>query len=207
MKNTLATVFAVAALSLTAVGAASAGDLKDTTYKLNVLSGPLDFSVSADNKGATNLEVGVTAFDHKIGVVDANARFALGAPLNAAAGDVYVRGEYNANWKAAPQLDVYGQVGVQYNTTSNFKKGNTDLDMYVGTKYTFNSEVAVFGELGQSWNASSKMASNGAYAQIGVPFTPMAMSNMTITPSVIHTFNKPATKDMTRLNLDLTFRF
>lgn len=196
----------ILALSVLAFGAtaAMAEDFKNNTFGVTVTSGMVDFNIDAGEDGLTNLEVGLTGFDHNIGAAAANVRFALGTSLDAA-NDVYLRGEYNVTYQLAEKTSLYGSAAVEYATNTKLDDGNLFADPSVGVYHQVTDKVAVFGEVGYTWDISEDWARQGGYAEVGMPV--VVAQNVVLTPSVVYTFDAPATEDAANLNLDLAIKF
>lgn len=103
-------LFAIPALTLalttTAVTAQTAENvIKDTTLSITAIAGPMDFTLEGNRDNVTELEVGLSTFDHSYGGVDAAVRFALGTDLRGS-DTLYGRVEYNFGSEVADSLII-----------------------------------------------------------------------------------------------------
>lgn len=179
-----------------------AEDFDTTSFTVEVVSGDLDFTVDGDVDGFNQLEVGLTSLDHSYGIVDANVRLSFGTDL-VAADTVFFRGEYNAYAFVDESLTLYGIMGVQYTTDTSFEDGIWTIDPSAGAQYQITDEVAIFGEVGYTWDASNDMESLGGYVEAGLPFG--LTDSVTLTPSIVRTFDTAV--DETNVNIELSFQF
>jgi hypothetical protein len=172
--KTLATAMTVVMLSATA---ALAENFENTTFAVEATSGALDVTVDANADGLTNVEVGVTA-----GVV----RLALGTDL-LDADTLTATAEYAVVMSVTDSLAAYGTAQVAYATTTDFQDGDWSMNPSVGLEFQVTNAVAVYGEVGYSWDVSTDMDRLGGYVEFGVPFA--VTSAVTLTPSVARSFD------------------
>jgi hypothetical protein len=202
MKLFAISAFAIA-LTTTAASAQTASNvLEDTTLSVTALSGPLDFTIEGDRDGATELEVGLTTFDHSYGNVDAALRFAIGTDLRGS-DNLYGRVEYNFGTEVAANLVVYGSAAVQYTTDTKLNNGLWTFDPSLGASYAITDTVGVFAEVGYTWELNQTKRDLGGYVEVGVPFA--VTDSLYITPSVSRTFRTGANE--TSAHLNLTYQF
>jgi hypothetical protein len=179
MKNVL---FALAAIfTMTFATVASAENFKNNTFSLTALSGALDFTLDGNEDGLTDATAGVGLFAHTVGAFDADVRVAFTYNLDSSA--VGVRGEYGIGGEIAADLVVYGVAAVEY-VTSATDLGNGDflLDPTAGVAYHINDRVAVFAEVGYTWDMSDSFERLGGSVEVGVPFS--VTDGITVTPSI-----------------------
>lgn len=148
-------LFAIPALTLalttTAVTAQTAENvIKDTTLSITAIAGPMDFTLEGNRDSVTELEVGLSTFEHSYGGVDASVRFALGTDLRGN-DTLYGRVEYNFGSEVADSLTVYGSAAVQYETDAKLKGGLWTFDPSLGVSYGVTDRVGVFAEVGYTW--------------------------------------------------------
>jgi len=195
MKTFLTTTAMVMAMAT----ASFAADFDTTTFGVNITSGALDFSIDASETDVTGLEVGVTALEHNVGVVDAAVRVALGTEF----GDtVYTRAEYVATTLVADGFLLYGDLGAQVTTDTAFEGAVWLVDATAGVVYTVTPAVGVYVEAANAWDASADFADLGGATAVGVNFDFGA--NLTVTPSVSRGFETGAD---TNARLEATIRF
>jgi hypothetical protein len=193
----------VAALATTTVSAQTAQNvIKDTTLSVTAIAGPLDFTIEGNRNGATELEVGFSAFDHSYGGVDAGLRFALGTDLGSAS-DLYARIEYNFGSEVVENLAIYGSAALQYETDTELSSGVIVFDPSVGASYAITSRVGIFAEVGYAWELNNAKADRGGYVEVGVPFA--VTEQLYVTPSVSRSFRTGANETAAHLNLTIQF--
>jgi hypothetical protein len=198
MKTTIATI----ALMFGTATSAMANDFDNATFGLTVNSGMMDFTVDANQNALTDFEVGVTGLAHSLGSADAEVRAALNYNLDA--DTIGLRGEYNLAMAVADQTVAYGTVGLEYTTANNnLSNGDFSFDPSVGVTYTLNDQISVFGEVGYTWNISNDWSRTGGYLEVGVPVT--VASKVTLTPSLVRTFDDGLESTNAKLSLNLTF--
>jgi hypothetical protein len=198
MKTTITTI----ALMFGTATSAMANDFDNATFGLTVNSGMMDFTVDANQNALTDFEVGVTGLAHSLGSADAEVRAALNYNLDA--DTIGLRGEYNLAMAVADQTVAYGTVGLEYTTTNNnLSNGDFSFDPSVGVTYTLNDQISVFGEVGYTWNISNDWSRTGGYLEVGVPVT--VASKVTLTPSLVRTFDDGLESTNAKLSLNLTF--
>jgi len=198
MKTTIATI----ALMFGTATSAMANDFDNATFGLTVNSGMMDFTVDANQNALTDFEVGVTGLVHSLGSADAEVRAALNYNLDA--DTIGLRGEYNLAMAVADQTVAYGTVGLEYTTANNnLSNGDFSFDPSVGVTYTLNDQISVFGEVGYTWNISNDWSRTGGYLEVGVPVT--VASKVTLTPSLVRTFDDGLESTNAKLSLNLTF--
>jgi hypothetical protein len=201
MKNVF---FALAAIfTLAFAPTANASDnFNNNTLSFTAVSGALDFTLDANRNGLTEAEVGAVVFRHSLGGFDADVRAALRYNLDS--GDIALRGEYGIGGEVATNVVVYGVAAVEYVTSqTNLRGGDFHFNPSVGAAYHFTDRVALFGEVGYTWDISNSWNSLGGYVEVGVPFS--VTNNLTVTPSVVRQFH---TGDNSyQLNLGVAFTF
>ena len=200
-------LFAISAIALAlttnAITAQTAEDvIKDTTLSVTVLTGPLDFTLEGNRDNVTELEVGLSAFDHSYGGVDAAVRFALGTDLRGS-DSLYGRVEYNFGSEVVDSLAVYGSAAVQYDTNTKLESGLWTFDPSLGVSYGVTDRVAVFAEVGYTWELNQTRRDLGGYVKVGVPFA--VTDSLYVTPSVSRTFRTD--DNTTAAHMNLTYQF
>ncbi len=176
--------------------------LKDTTLSVTAIAGPLDFTIEGNRDGATELEVGLSAFDHSYGGVDATLRFVLGTDLRGK-DIVFGRVEYVFGSEVADSTFVYGTAAVQYDTNTKFESGTVLFDPTLGASYGLTDRIAVFAEVGYTWELNQGKRDLGGSVEVGVPFA--VTDQLYLTPSVARTFRTD--DNATSANLNLTYQF
>jgi hypothetical protein len=198
MKTTITTI----ALMFGTATSAMANDFDNATFGLTVNSGMMDFTVDANQNALTDFEVGVTGLAHSLGSADAEVRAALNYNLDA--DTIGLRGEYNLAIAVADQTVAYGTVGLEYSTANNnLSSGDFSFDPSVGVTYTLNDQISVFGEVGYTWNISNDWSRTSGYLEVGVPVT--VASKVTLTPSLVRSFDDGLESTNAKLSLNLTF--
>jgi hypothetical protein len=201
MKKIFTTAAAIVALSATTAHAAD--DWDNTTYGVEMISGPLDFSIDVDNDGLTDVEVGYTALEYNIGEnVESNVRFALSTGIREE-DDVAVIGQYNISMMATPSLLIYGTAEVAYATDSGFSDGDWLVEPSAGAAYSITDTVAVYGEVGYTWDMSNDFDQLGGYVEVGLPVA--VTDAIVVTPSVSQSFGTD--NDVANFRLEATFMF
>lgn len=193
----IASIFAA-----TIATAAAADDFDNNTFEVTLNSGALDFALDADEAGLTDFEVGVSGLAHKVGAANANVRGAF--TYNLDADTIGIRGEYNVWGNIAAKTDAYGTAAVEYKTVeTDLSNGDFFFDPSVGIQYIINEKVAVFGEVGYTWNMDDDWSKEGGYVEIGLPVT--VARDVTITPSLIRGIDDGA--EETNMNVALALAF
>jgi len=175
--------------------------LKDTTVSVTAISGALDFTLEGNRNGATNLGVGLSAFDHSYGPINAGLRFALETDLDEA-DSLSARAEYSLGTDIAGG-SVYGIAAVQYDTNTKFESGTVLFDPTVGASYGLTDRIAVFAEVGYTWELNQGKRDLGGSVEVGVPFA--VTDQLNLTPSIARAFRTG--DNTTSANLNLTFQF
>jgi hypothetical protein len=187
-----------AALSTTAI---YANTLEDTNVTIMMTAGALDVTVDGARDGATNLEFGVSVFEHSFSNIGADVRLAFGTNLNTS-DDLYGRVEYNLITEGPAGLTIYGSAAVQYDTNTRFNTFDWAFDPSVGASYDLGV-AGVYAEVGYTWALDGNYTDLGGYVEVGVPFN--LASNISVTPSVSRTIGSGANE--TTANLGLAFNF
>jgi len=198
MKTFITAVIIAAAAST----AAYAEDWKNTTMEINMVSGPLDFSIEANQDNFTDLEFGYTFYEHTYGGVDADIRFALGTNARNADNLTFL-GQYNMSTVVGNNFELYGTAEIAYVSSADLDDESWMFRPETGVMFNVNDKVSVFGEVGYSWNMSDDFADEGGYVQIGMPFH--ATDSMTITPSIVQTFD--VADESANFRLEASFNF
>jgi hypothetical protein len=188
--------------ALFAAPAFAGDDWENTAVEMEMTSGPLDFTIGSNDKDFTSVEVGYTPFAYTVGTVDADVRFALVTNLNNA-DTMTLLAQYNASTAVTYGLVVYGTTEVAYTANTSFENGDWSIEPSVGVHYTFADVVGVYGEVGYTWSDNNTFNQEGGYAEIGVPVA--VSENMTLTPSVIQTFD--TTHNTANAKIVVSFNF
>jgi hypothetical protein len=198
MKTFLTTT----AVAMTLATASFAADFQNNTADVVITSGVLDFAVSADSAGITDLEVGATGFKHSLGVFDADIRAEVS--YNLPADTIGLRAEYNLQWLAAQRTAVYGTAAVQYTTTdTDLGNGDFYFEPSIGVAHSLNDRVGVFGEVGYTWDISNDWARNGGYVEIGAPIA--ITDSVSLVPSIVRGFDDGVNQTNVNLSVQLSF--
>lgn len=197
MKKILTTI----AFMTTFATASFADNFNNTSFGMNIVSGPADVLIDGTEHQFTNLEVGVTMLPYAIGSADADLRFALGSNLDT--DDVYLLGEHNVTYRVTSDLSLYGTTAVAYDTDTRFNSDQWFLSPYAGVNYNVYKGVSVYGETGYTWGMSNDFSGAGGYVEAGVPFA--LNETYTLTPSITRTFD--TMNDETNFRLETTIRF
>lgn len=200
-------IFVISTLALTlttgSVSAQSVGTiLENTNLSFTGLSGPFDFTLEGNRNGATEVEIGMSAFEHSYNGVDAELRFAFGSNLRGA-DTMYGLVEYNFGSEVVSDFEVYGTAAVRYDTNTNLSSGLWTFEPSVGATYDLTSDVSVFAEVGYSWELNQAQSDLGGYVEVGVPFA--VNDSFLVTPSVSRTFRTG--NDQTTAHLNFTYQF
>jgi hypothetical protein len=191
---TTATIFSLVATS------ATSQDWEQTSYGIEMISGPIDFSIDLDDDGLTNVEVGYTAFQYSNGEsVNSDVRFALAVDED----DATLIGQYNVFNNINPDFMVYGTLEVAYETDTSFSDGTWLIAPSAGAAHSVSEGIAVYGEVGYTWNMSDDVG-RGGYVEIGLPIA-SRRGNVIVTPSITQTFDTP--NDAASFRLETTFLF
>jgi len=203
MNNLFVVATLTTALSVASASAQSIEDtLQDTTVSVTAMSGPLDFSIEGTRDGATELEVGISAFGHSFAGVDADLRFALGTDLDTA-DTLYARAEYNVATEVLGALTSYGVAAVQYDTNTELKDGTWTFDPTAGAVYGITDAVSVFAEVNYTWELNKASRDLGGSFEVGMPFA--VTDQLQVTPSIARSFN--TANEVTSAHLNLAFQF
>lgn len=196
--------FAIAAFvtAMTATAVTANETLKDTAVSVTAIAGPLDFNVEGNRDGVTELEAGLTVFDHSYGGVDAAVRFALGTDVRGT-DSLYGRVEYNFGSEVTDSIAVYGSIATQYDTNTKLESGLWTFDPTLGAAYGLTDRVSVFAEVGYAWELNQGKRDLGGVVEVGVPVA--VTDSLYVTPSVSRTFRTDAND--TAANLNLTYQF
>ena len=196
--------FAIAAFvtAMTATAVTANETLKDTSLSVTAISGPLDFNVEGNRDGVTELETGLTVFDHSYGGVDAAVRFALGTDVRGT-DSLYGRVEYNFVSEVTDRIAVYGSIATQYDTNTKLESGLWTFDPTLGAAYGLTDRVSVFAEVGYAWELNQGKRDLGGVVEVGVPVA--VTDSLYVTPSVSRTFRTDAND--TAANLNFTYQF
>ena len=196
--------FAIAAFvtAMTATAVTANETLKDTAVSVTAIAGPLDFNVEGNRDGVTELEAGLTVFDHSYGGVDAAVRFALGTDVRGT-DSLYGRVEYNFGSEVTDSIAVYGSIATQYDTNTKLESGLWTFDPTLGAAYGLTDRVSVFAEVGYACELNQGKRDLGGVVEVGIPVA--VTDSLYITPSVSRTFRTDAND--TAANLNLTYQF
>ena len=200
-------IFAIPALMLALITTTATAQntetvLRNATVSATGISGPVDFTLEANRRNITELEIGLTAFEHSYSGVEAALRFALGTDLR---GDdtLYGRVEYNFTSDVADSLSLYGSAAIQYDTDTRLGGGQWLFDPSVGVSYDLSDHVAVFAEIGYIWELNRGRNDLGGRVEVGLPIA--VSDSLYITPSVSRTFRTD--DNTTAAHLNLTYQF
>ena len=197
-------LFAIAAFvtAMTATAATANETLKDTAVSVTAIAGPLDFNVEGNRDGVTELEAGLSVFDHSYGGVDAAVRFALGTDVRGT-DSLYGRVEYNFGSEVTDSIAVYGSIATQYDTNTKLEGGLWTFDPTLGAAYGLTDRVSVFAEVGYTWELNQTKRDLGGIVEVGIPVA--VTDSLYVTPSISRTFRTDANE--TAANLNLTYQF
>lgn len=201
--KTFALGLALAAVTSTA--AVAEGNWENNTFGVTMISGPLDFSIDANEDGATDLEVGYTPFTFEIGSVDADVRFAVGTNLSTS-DEVTALVQLNASTIFADNFMAYGTAEVSYLTSTEFADMDDGLWTFspsAGVAYAVTDVVGVYGEVGYNWDMSNDWNRLGGYGEVGLPVS--VSDTVTITPSISRTFD--VENEATNFRIEATLSF
>ena len=191
MKTTILAM--VAAFGLTA-GAASADDFDNTVASVTAEFSRYDLTIEGtEDDSYTELSFGANI----VGGLDMSV-------THYHAVDAYGIGlDYTATTQVGA-VEVWGVAEVEYVALDgDLDGGDFFATPTVGAGYDVTNAVTVWSEVGYTWNASESFDRVGGVAEVGVDFT--LAENVTLTPSVVRTFDTGA--DESQLNLNLTFNF
>lgn len=191
MKTTILAM--VAAFGLTA-GAASADDFDNTVGSVTAEFGRYDVTIQGnEDSGYTDLSFGANI----VGGLDMSA-------THYHAVDAYGLGvDYTATTQVGA-VAVWGVAEVEYVAPEgDLDGGDFFATPTIGAGYDVTDSVTAWSEVGYTWNASESFDRVGGVAEVGVDFT--LAENVTLTPSVVRTFDTDVNES--QLNLNLTFNF
>ena len=191
MKTTILAM--VAAFGLTA-GTASADDFDNTTASVTAEFGRYDLTIEgSEDNGYTELSFGANI----VGGLDMSATHYHSA-------DAYGLGLDYTMTTQVGAVAVWGVAEVEYIAPEgDFGDGDFFATPTVGAGYDITDAVTAWSEVGYTWNASESFDRVGGVAEVGVDFT--LADNVTLTPSIVRTFDTAA--DNTQAHIGLSFSF
>ena len=195
-KILLATALVVAA------SAAFADNFDANQVNTTVNSGILSFSLGTVAGELTTVGTSATVAAYSIGNVNTSAEVSLTYGRLSDTFDLGVA--YNLDTAVNPSLKAYGTAEVSYVTpTADLDAGDAFFAPTVGLSYAAAKHADVFGEVSYSWNMSNDWTSEGGAVEVGVDYA--LTEQLSITPSLVRSFNTGA--DETNAKLGLTFNF
>jgi hypothetical protein len=200
MKMMITSAALIAALSTTA--AYANGDWENSTVEVQMISGPLDFSIAANEDNIGNLEVGYTTFEYAMGAVDADVRFAVSTDM-LATDNMTLTAQYNVSTMIFSDLLAYGTTELAYATDTSFSEGAWTVAPSAGILFAFHDNVAVYGEVGYAWAIDDDFSQEGGYVEVGLPIS--LSESVMLTPSVAQTFDTG--QDAANAKIEVSFNF
>lgn len=215
MKNTMIAAFA--ALGLTA-GVAAADDLDNTQVFTTIKTGAFEFNLegTAEN-GFVGLGAKADVYTYSLGesvtgtvaltlgYVEGTEAVALGLGFGYADGvETVALGIENTITYSTGAFDLYATPSLVYVADAD-DLGNGDFYTAptLGMSYDFSGTVTGFGEVTYAWNMSEDFTGIGGALEVGADFA--LTETVTLTPSVVRTFDTGA--DETQARIGLTFSF
>jgi hypothetical protein len=200
MKMMITSAALIAAMSTTA--AYANGDWENSTVEVQMISGPLDFSIAGNEDNVGNLEVGYTAFEYTMGAVDANVRFAVSTDMSAA-DNMTLTTQYNVSTMIVSDLLAYGTAELAYATDTSFSTSDWTVEPSAGILFAFHDSAAVYGEVGYTWSVDDNFDAVGGYVEVGLPIS--LSESVMLTPSVAQTFDTGS--DAANAKVEVSFNF
>lgn len=198
------TVLMGAIAALFVAGSATAQDFNDTQAFVDVEVGKLTFGIEAsEQSGFTGLEFDYEVLAYPLGA--GTSTLDLGVTYFDSSETITIDAIYAVRMPAAPTVDVYGSVELNYVASSELAvEGDVFGTPEVGVEWYASDTTSMFGEVGYVFNLSDDVSNVGAYAEVGMNWD--VADNITFTPSVVHTFDGPGA-DVTEARVGLTLKF
>ena len=182
---------------------AMAADFESNEFVVTAQSGQFELSlgtVDGDLNTVSTTAVGVAAYS--MGRFDTSID--LGLTYGRLDDTLGVAATYNLSTAINPVLSVYGSAELAYVApTADLGAGDVFATPTLGAAYTVTDGVTAFGEVSYGWNASEDWARQGGALEVGADF--FVTEKITLTPSVVHTFDTAS--DATNLKLEAALRF
>jgi hypothetical protein len=200
MKTTLFAM--VAATAIAFAGPTVAESFNNNTFDLTAVSGSMDFTVSGNSNGITDLETGAYVYGYEIGAVDTMLRAAVGYDIENQ--QISLRGEYTANAQLTTTVSAYGSAAVEYVTANNdLADGDFLLDPNAGVSVRVLDQAWAFAEAGYTWDITNNWNRLGGYAELGVELS--VSDTFAVIPSVVRELD--TNNSDVNLNLQAVFVF
>jgi hypothetical protein len=182
--------------------AAMAGNFDANEVNTTVNSGVLSFSLGTVGGELSTVETSATVASYALGRFDTTTEVGLTYGRLSDTLDLSVA--YNLSTALNPSLTAYGTAEVSYVApTADLGAGDAFFGPTVGLTYVASDKVDIFGEVSYAWNMSNSWASQGGAVEVGVDYS--LTEQVSVTPSLVRTFNTGA--DETNAKLGLTFNF
>jgi len=203
--------FVLAAVAALGLGtAASAADFDVNSFTTTVTTGNLEFSASTlfgeDLAGFGDdfaVGAGVYVLPHTLGTLDAEV-FVFGAYADLGDETFGALGaEYIATSTEEGSALEFSLQAAYVGLTDDFSNGDVILTPSVNLTMELAPQIGLFGELGNSWNASEDLTNEGGYAEVGLN---VALTDaFTISPSVVQSFGNAGDDMSAAVEIKLNF--
>lgn len=185
-----------------AASVAFAADFESNEVVVSAQSGGLEFSLGTVDGELTSVATTGTFANYQLGRFDTSvdATVAYGR----ADETLGVELAYNLSTDLNDRVELYGTAAVAYTApTSDLGNGEVSVAPTLGAAYSINETLSAFGDVTYSWTATNDWAREGGAVEVGVDY--QVAQNVTVTPSLVRTFDTGA--DATNLKMELGFRF
>lgn len=197
MKNIMLMTGTISTLAT----ASMADNFDNNVYTTTIETGAAEIQLGFADEALATFEGGITALTYDIGTAQSVVQAAFAYDFDT--DEISILGSHTTTAYAA-NFSVYGTSELEYRTPEiDLSNGDFYVNPFVGTDYTLNNTVSMFGEVGYSWNASDDWAEQGGYVELGMPI--YTGYNIVFTPSVVRGFDDGL--DETNLNVDVTLNF
>lgn len=151
--------------------------------------------------GYASTTVGAEVLSYDIGETVTSTLDVYAKTMRDKSDDEYALGtEYTVTY-APNAFSVYGAAKVEYNLDTDIATATPK----VGAAYDISTATTAWGEVGYAFDATNDWDKRGGVAEVGVDFK--VAENITLTPSIVHNFDRPDEENESQLNLAVGFKF
>jgi opacity protein-like surface antigen len=194
-------MIATAALAVMATSAFAA-DFDANEFVVTAQSGGLELSLGTVEGELNTVSTTGTFANYQLGRFDTSVDATL--TYGRLSDTLGVELGYNLETAMTDTVGVYGTVAVAYVApTTDLNGGDVFVAPTLGVSYTVSETFDAFADVTYAWDASNDWTGVGGAIEVGVNYE--VAQNVTLTPSVVRTFDTAT--DATNLKLEVGFSF
>jgi opacity protein-like surface antigen len=194
-------MIATAALAVMATSAFAA-DFEANEFVVTAQSGALELSLGTVDGKLDSVATTGTFANYKLGRFETSVDASL--TYGRLSDTLGLEVEYNMSTALNDKVGVYGSAAVAYVApTADLGAGDVFVAPTLGATYAVSETFGAFADVTYGWNASNDWTGTGGAVEVGVNYD--VAQNVTLTPSLVRTFDTGA--DATNLKLEVGLSF